>query len=214
MKRNVLVLMIVGVCVVGTQGFADLLDQEATLWTTNWVVSDPAGGRDGAAQSFVPDLPTLTAVAMYVNDADASVQNAVITVDIFAAGTDPAGNGPTGPLLGTASRPVADIAGIGNLVWERFEFGAGIAVTPGSKYCFLVTLDDPEDDTGWLRFRGNAQGDSYPDGAYYIREGGPWMWHDGVTTRDFAFQTHGLPEPATMLLLGMGSLSLLRRKNS
>ena len=205
-------LMIVGMCVAATQGFADLLDQEATLISTNWFLSDPAGGRDGIAQSFEPALPTLTAVAMYVNDADTSVQNAVITVDIYAAGTDPAGNGPTGPLLGTTSRNVSDIAGIGNLVWERFEFGAGIAVTPGSKYCFLVTLDDPEDDTGWLRFRGNAVGDSYPDGAYYIREGGPWMWHDGATTRDFAFQTFGVPEPATISLLCLGLLPVLRKR--
>ena len=53
----------------------------------------------------------------------------------------------------------------------------------------------------------NSGNDSYADGTFARKQAGAWE----VDTRDMTFQTLWIPEPATMGLMTLGGLMLMRR---
>ncbi len=194
-----------------------ILDQEATAYTTNYVVYEAEGVRPIISQSFEAGYDNVSAVGFYVNDPSEAVgsgsENAVLTIELFASGGSPDGHAPTGLALGTVSKTISAMTNVGNPTFEVFTFASPISVTPDSEFVLMLTYDDPDTTDQFLRLRGNSVGDSYPDGNYLINEGS-WMYHDAIASRDLAFQTFSevsIPEPATMAMVGLAGLMVIKR---
>ncbi|MGA1979036.1 MAG: PEP-CTERM sorting domain-containing protein [Sedimentisphaerales bacterium] len=64
---------------------------------------------------------------------------------------------------------------------------------------------------GWY-----TSADHWQDIAVQAEEPSPWNWYQAIDSanQDLAFQLTVVPEPATICLLGLGALSLIRRKRS
>ena len=136
------------------------------------------------SQTFQPGLPILTGVDIDIYNANQHLGDDTITVEILKFDV----------VLATASQLVT--AGFDGLL--HFDFPTEVYVNIGETY--LLSVPGTKDTFGW-----KYAGDTYPNGIMFL---------GGVSKpdQDWLFQTYGIPEPATLFLLGLGSLALLRKR--
>jgi hypothetical protein len=95
-----------------------------------------------------------------------------------------------------------------------------VFLTTGTQYGIVVSNDDPNAFDDGSDAWGLAYNDTYGGGSL-------WFWMEGVgwnqdyfkldydpAKMDAAFRTYMLPEPSAVLLLGMGSLAILKKRKS
>lgn len=96
------------------------------------------------------------------------------------------------------------------MTWNTYTYGttkltpsSTLVLGPGSYY---VVAESPNDSTGWCQNSIHAIGDfsSYHPGSNW--------YGDNDVTGVMKIEATPVPEPASMLALGMGSLALLRRR--
>ncbi len=136
------------------------------------------------SQTFQPDMPILTGVDIDILSANPFLGDNVITVEILDSDV----------VLATSSQLVfADYTGL-----LHFDFPTEVEVNVGETY--VLNVPGTKDTFGWM-----FGGDTYLDGIRLL--GG-----DPRPSTDHSFQTYGIPEPATLLLLGLGGLMMRKRR--
>jgi hypothetical protein len=113
------------------------------------------------------------------------------------------------PVVGTAWG-----AGYLNLLDVRLSdlgLPTPVRVTPGSTYTLLL-ID--YGNTGWITFASSFIADAYPDGGAigHNRSYADDFWSGPYSRGDLAFMVHMVPEPATLSLLALGGLAIVRRQ--
>jgi len=131
---------------------------------------------------------------------------------------------PSDTVLGTVNVTTGFVVG-----WNSIDFlGESVFLTAGTRYGIVMENDDinrdvDPTDTWRVQFRDNH----YLGGAHWARNRdatggwGPWYLPIGskpgvppslAGDADAAFRTYMVPEPASLALLLLGGLMLLRRK--
>jgi len=149
-------------------------------------------------QTFVPTKPKLRGVRLNLGDVSSGGEFAV---GIF----NQVGHIPTGSTLGSIEVNTSTIND-NQLTDEEFIFGAPISVSPGTRYAIQIS------QVSGPRFRPYmSSSDTYADGTFARKQAGAWEVTAGGSAQDMAFQTLWIPEPATLGLMTLGGLMLLRR---
>ena len=111
--------------------------------------------------------------------------------------------GVTANLTNIVRTSIGDFTPAGNAIFSyTADFVTGLAFSPGTYVVLLVGNSGPQ-FFGWT---------DRPDGSAFVRLGGNWF----VNTHGQAFEITGIavPEPATLLLLGIGVVSAAARRRS
>jgi hypothetical protein len=124
----------------------------------------------------------------------------------YAAGTDMWGGSVTLTYYGTASRSAREL---------DFEGAEEVMLTAGHYYAFELTAASPIGGLWW--YRGIPAGSTYTDGAAFIdtlhdTPGTRNQMYKDSNGRDFAMAVYLIPEPATIVLLSLGSLALFGKR--
>jgi hypothetical protein len=136
------------------------------------------------SQTFQPGMPILTGVDIDILTANPSLGDDSITVKILQSDI----------VLATASQLVS----VGFTGLLHFDFPTEVAVNVGETY--VLSVPGVKDTFGW-----KFGGDTYSNGMRFLNG-------EAKPDKDWLFQTYGTPEPATLLLLGVGGMILRKRK--
>ncbi|MBS1700638.1 MAG: PEP-CTERM sorting domain-containing protein [Armatimonadetes bacterium] len=114
-----------------------------------------------------------------------------------------AGTGPTGASLYSTS--VAWPTSTGDVVLS----GLNIPMTVGGHYGVVVDLSGSTSQS--VHYMGNTTGNPSGNGYWSGDDGATWNDFPGLST-EFKATFSSVPEPASMAVLGVGALALLRRR--
>lgn len=137
------------------------------------------------------------------------------TIRVYESATEPAGTlagtDALGSLIFTQSTSwLSSTSGAASNSWVTFETD-DIVCTAGKYYTVFFNFDNQVD--GMSQWFYSQQSGTYADGrmkaAVDANAIAANRFTDVSTNRDLVFIVHGIPEPATMGLLGMGSLLAL-----
>jgi hypothetical protein len=207
MKKYMCILMVFVASVMSTTAFG-ALDQSNLSWGTT---VNPTSTSWFMGQTFIQGagLTSLDQVNFkyYAYEAGGPTYTSVVELhnyhlDTYNASTLIATSSPTTP----ASFAFDADPATGH-IW--YDFAGGAAVTPGTIYAIILKHTSGH----WApALDGGA---NYADGAYINNYNG--IGGNGFTTvfhQDMSFQTFSTPEPATMSLLGLGGIALLRKRRA
>ena len=209
MKGRIIILVILA-SVVGTlhAGVIDQVQLQSQVTGTicsewHWAQTFTPGitaqleSVDLYLSNFEPDLPNPPTYPSTI-----SIVNVIVTV-------------PSGSVLGEVY--------VEHFIngFNRVDFlSESVFLTAGSLYGIVVSNDDPEPyDNGSLSWGLTEGGDVYTDGSL-------WLWKADVgwnqdyllpyydfSLMDAGFITYMVPEPSSMVLLGLAALCMKRRKH-
>lgn len=117
------------------------------------------------------------------------------------------GGRPEGSVLGSVNVP--------NIIngWNTINFlSESIFLSADTQYGILIFVDDPVYDTGLEVNAKTEWNDVYAGGIWWRKFGDTWYQNNNGDA-EAVFRTYMVPEPTTVLLLGLGGLFLRKRKN-
>jgi hypothetical protein len=209
MKKYMCILMVVFVGVMSTSAFG-VLDVSQLAWGST---INPAGDTGHyMGQSFVQGagLTSLEQINAKVFDFQQDGPPYTSVVELHNAAPSPATYDAASLVATSAPTTVQGVVfnadpAIGHVWWD---FPGGVAVTPGNAYTFIIK------HTAGTWAAAFAVSDVYAGGAYVNNGGGGGDVYPSDFAKDMSFQTFSTPEPATMCLLGLGGLALLRKRRA
>jgi len=208
MKKYMCILMVFVASVMSTSAFGALdVDQQAWNSTINPISTSHYIGQgfvQGAGLTSLDEIrvmwydyygdsgPWSSALELHTPQVSATYDATSLIATSLTNSTYVGQFGPGNPAL-----------------WASYTFDGGAAVTPGDGYTFILkhssgkwapalSTTDPYNGATSAVINNNGSGDAYTN-------------HWGY---DLAFQTYSTPEPATMSLLGLGGIALLRKRRA
>jgi|SaaInl7_200m_RNA_FD_contig_21_3192386_length_1774_multi_38_in_0_out_0_1 hypothetical protein len=204
MRKYMCLLMVVFVSVMSTSAFG-VLDQSQTAVNS--------GVNPGSTAHFIGQGFTQGAGLNYLNSVEVRYYGweangdpdwvSVAELHVATTGTYDATS-----LVATSAATTTSSFTYVPETWVNWDFGS-VAVTPGDGYTFII-----KHTTGtWGPALSTAA--PYAGGAVVNNNGGGDSYSN-VYGQDLAFNTYSsvVPEPATMGLLSLGGLALLRKRRA
>jgi len=194
----------------------------ADLIWDNGMTPDGFSGRAISPPNF-PDIRVADDFTMWANvpitdfhanviqDAGWSDGDGSITLEI----REDTGSGPGNIVAshrGEYTAMFLDMQYFGRDDYDYWIEGIDISLDAGTYWATIRNEAGAGSGTNyWMTSDGGADGPGSSTGFFSLDGGGSWAeegagWHH-------AFQVTGVPEPTTCLLLGLGGLALLRRRN-
>jgi hypothetical protein len=174
--------------------WGDVIDQQwerpsASYDYVNWSIlnGSPIG------QEYTAGMNNITGVELSISDSyppsgiaaiDVKIRDDTIQGPVLASGT-------------TTFKTVPD-------EWLYVDFGGSFSLTEGNRYVIEVFMPSGSQYWSWNSWN-DADGIGLP--GRQIINGNPYTYDN----KAFGFRTYAVPEPATLLLLGLGGLALLRK---
>ena len=208
-KTSSMMMVTALVCLMtgGVSQAADLIDQEQPLFDQGGLeVKD--NNNSHIVQSFVPAKKKLEAVVLNLGPLLSGDDNLTVGIYNVIGG---AGNGgldaatPTGTALAEVTVNTTALTLADGLLNDKFTFASPVDLSIGTVYAIQLTPGG-----GHLRIQRHDAFDNYSPGFMIRMQVGNWDFVNDFDT-DAAFQTIWIPEPATLGLLTLGGLMLLRR---
>jgi hypothetical protein len=168
-------------------------------WEPNIGEVGGASGSDAYAQSFVaPEENVLIKAGMYLfgggDDPPA------IRVDVWGADADGKPDDTNIVIAGPVYQEYFPRLTLVTLETE------GVVLTPGERYFVMLNGMIDQESTGYYFSTVSTPEDPYPDGGYWWTNNMGQSWNTGGAS-DFGFYVETLPEPTSILLLGLGGLA-------
>lgn len=161
----------------------DIVDQSQTAFERDMYLGcDPFGDSLQDAQSFIPQLGTLTRVELYIMRDNEYPPTKPFQVAIRER--------LTGQNLAHASVSPSNIPSYGTHEWITFNFD-DIKVNIGQTY-YIISYVEYASDAGAYAW-GLSESDPYENGmeCHSFDKGASWYYYEGL---DFCFKTYGFPQ--------------------
>lgn len=149
-------------------------------------------GNTSVGQSFTPTLSRVDAIELWLANDSATGSSA--RVDVYQ------GVGFSN-LIGTSGNSVVPAGSAMQKV--HFDLVSPVALTPAAQYSFSIT-----NLSGFITLRVGRTLDNYTGGTYLHGNGNPAQFWDLQFVEGVHSPVSTVPEPSTLLLLGMGSLAV------
>jgi hypothetical protein len=157
----------------------EILDVDQSVFDRGFPIRHALDGDWGAAQNFIPTMPYLSSVDIYLRkfgtpEFDLEIELREDAID--------------GQLLDTVVFPADYVQS--SWEWLKVNFD-DVEVIPGVDY-FIVLPPAPGGVTTSFGYEwGYANGDQYDDGAFWFTRDGGGLWRDLPTRYEFTFRTYG-----------------------
>ncbi len=212
-RRMSLVTMVVAaLAVLSTASVSQavlFVDQEQTLGSNGGY--DLGGSNTHVAQGFVPSVNTIWGVMLNLHNVtnpgnfDVGIYN---VVDPAGDGTQQDDNEPTGAALVSVTVHTSTI-NPDSVLNEEILFTSPLALTPGNRYAIQITQTGGAGGFPTFSIFREQATNNYGPGDFVRQQGGSWSH---FANNDLTFQTLWFPEPASLALLGLGGLMMIRRR--